>query len=167
LACYDGSGACNDNPVTFAAVRDGTTNTAAYSEFVIEQWYGNAASADKGKLRAQVFNWASGTSTEEVRRSCLAQPAMNDANGGRVMRGASWSWPFTGVGGSYSHTMMPNEKSCHGYEGDWYGSNVMAATSQHPGGVNVGMADGSVKFQSETIDSNTWWALGTRSGGEQ
>jgi prepilin-type processing-associated H-X9-DG protein len=43
----------------------------------------------------------------------------------------------------------------------------MAATSQHPGGVNVGMADGSVKFQSETIDSNTWWALGTRSGGEQ
>ena len=44
-----------------------------------------------------------------------------------------------GNGGVYGHTMMPNEKSCHSYEGDWRGSNLLAATAEHPGGVNVGM----------------------------
>jgi len=156
-----------DPLVTFASVKDGTSNTAAYSEFVIEKWYGNAPATTKSQFRAQVFAWSNGTSTEEVRNNCLAQAGLNDAAGGRVMRGSSWSWGCIMVGSSYSHTMMPNEKNCHTWEGDWYGSNCMAATSEHPGGVNVGMVDGSVRFQSETVDNNTWWALGTRSGGEQ
>jgi prepilin-type processing-associated H-X9-DG protein len=166
-ACLDGSGACNDTVVTFASVIDGTSNTAAYSEFVIEKWYGNAPATQKGRLRAQVFNWAYGTSTEEVRNACLAQTAMNDPNAGRVLRGAGWSCPWIGVGGAYAHNMMPNEKNCHSFEGDWYGSNTLAATSEHPGGVNVGMADGSIKFQSETTENNVWWAMGTRARGEQ
>ena len=28
------------------------------------------------------------------------------------------------------------------------------------------MADGSVKFIKDTVDITTWWALGTRAGGE-
>jgi hypothetical protein len=32
--------------------------------------------------------------------------------------------------------------------------------------VNAGMADGSVKFMKDTVNQPTWWALGTRSGGE-
>jgi prepilin-type N-terminal cleavage/methylation domain-containing protein/prepilin-type processing-associated H-X9-DG protein len=40
------------------------------------------------------------------------------------------------------------------------------ANSQHPGGVNTLFGDGSVKFIKETINSQTWWALGTRGGGE-
>ena len=40
------------------------------------------------------------------------------------------------------------------------------ATSSHPGGVNVLMADGSVRFVKNTIARVTWWALGTRAGGE-
>ncbi len=42
----------------------------------------------------------------------------------------------------------------------------MAATSDHPGGVNVGMADGSIDFKSENVDSEVWWGIGTRNGGE-
>jgi prepilin-type N-terminal cleavage/methylation domain-containing protein/prepilin-type processing-associated H-X9-DG protein len=152
-------------PVTFGAITDGTSNTAAYSEFVIEKWWGNISN-DRTKWRSQVYNWSSGSSTAEVRQNCLNQTALNDAGGGRIMRGSSWSWSFVGVGGAYSHIMMPNEKSCHSWEGDWYGSNAMAATSEHPAGVNVALADGSVRFVSETVDPFIWWGMGTRNSGE-
>ena len=39
-------------------------------------------------------------------------------------------------------------------------------SSFHPGGVNTGMADGSVKFIKETINLRTHNALGSRAGGE-
>ncbi|MCC9607128.1 DUF1559 domain-containing protein [Blastopirellula sp. JC732] len=38
--------------------------------------------------------------------------------------------------------------------------------SYHTGGVNVTMADGSVRFIAETVDNPIWAALGTRAGGE-
>jgi prepilin-type N-terminal cleavage/methylation domain-containing protein/prepilin-type processing-associated H-X9-DG protein len=40
------------------------------------------------------------------------------------------------------------------------------ATSNHPGGANTGMADGSVRFVKSSIAMMTWWALGTRANGE-
>jgi prepilin-type processing-associated H-X9-DG protein len=40
------------------------------------------------------------------------------------------------------------------------------ATSNHPGGVNVAMADGSARFIKSSIAMPTWWALGTRNRGE-
>ena len=38
--------------------------------------------------------------------------------------------------------------------------------SQHPQGVNFLFVDGSVHIIANTIDPQTWWALGTRAGGE-
>ena len=38
--------------------------------------------------------------------------------------------------------------------------------SYHPGGVNVGFADGSVKFVRDSVNGYTWRALGTLQGGE-
>jgi hypothetical protein len=40
------------------------------------------------------------------------------------------------------------------------------ARSHHPGGVNAALAGGSVRFISNTINLNTWWALATVAGGE-
>lgn len=43
----------------------------------------------------------------------------------------------------------------------------IAFSSYHSGGANVVLADGSVKFVSETVDLvNVWRALGSRNGGE-
>lgn len=39
-------------------------------------------------------------------------------------------------------------------------------TSNHPGGVNICFADASVKFVKDSVTLQTWWALGTRAGGE-
>ncbi len=64
--------------------------------------------------------------------------------------------------------MLPNEPSCHNVDGltDWGINSMMAAGSEHTGGAQVLMADGSVRFVSENIDKNVWWGIGTRNGGE-
>jgi prepilin-type N-terminal cleavage/methylation domain-containing protein/prepilin-type processing-associated H-X9-DG protein len=46
------------------------------------------------------------------------------------------------------------------------GVGVFAARSQHPGGVNASMADGSVRWFTSTIDPAVWRSLGTRRGGD-
>jgi prepilin-type processing-associated H-X9-DG protein len=45
-------------------------------------------------------------------------------------------------------------------------AHYLPASSNHSGGVNVLMADGSSRFIKSTIDIKTWWALGTRARGE-
>ncbi len=42
----------------------------------------------------------------------------------------------------------------------------VSASSVHPGGVNVTMGDGSVRFIKNSIERFTWWKLGARAGGE-
>jgi len=66
----------------------------------------------------------------------------------------------------YTHVMPPNTWNCAwgGHWGDMGGAYT--ASSRHPGIVNLAMCDGSVKTIKSTININTWWALGTRSGGE-
>jgi len=44
--------------------------------------------------------------------------------------------------------------------------SVNGARSRHPGGVNIAMCDGSVKFISDSIDQRTYYVLFTTSGEE-
>src|SRR5262249_4082670 len=50
-----------------------------------------------------------------------------------------------------------------GYPNDATFANV---SSFHSGGVNVLMADGSVRFVKDSINQSTWWSMGTRANGE-
>jgi prepilin-type N-terminal cleavage/methylation domain-containing protein/prepilin-type processing-associated H-X9-DG protein len=43
---------------------------------------------------------------------------------------------------------------------------TLAARSKHPGGVNAGMCDGSVKFVKNTVNPFVWRALSSSQGGE-
>ena len=46
-------------------------------------------------------------------------------------------------------------------------SAAPASAGYHVGAVNVGMADGSVRFiRDSTLSVQTWRAIGTRAGGE-
>jgi prepilin-type N-terminal cleavage/methylation domain-containing protein len=173
---YNPPNPLSDPAVRMASITDGTSNTAAYSEFVIQNPIFNipvpvingVPDPTKRKIwRAQVYSWADGsTGTAHARLLCLAQPGLSDPVGRSDMRGRSFSWSWMGVGSAYNHTMMPNEKSCQSYEGDWQGSNMMTATSEHPGGVIVGLADGSTRYVADTVAFDIWWALGTRNGNE-
>jgi len=147
----------SDPAVGFAHITDGSSNTVAYSEFIID------STIDP---KTEVYSWATGPTPNAVRLSCLAQTALTSSD--RLeMRGRSWAWSWIGMGGAYQHNMLPNEKACHTYDyGDWGGENCMSASSKHPGGVNCAMADGSVAFKTNGIDKLIWWAIGTRDGGE-
>jgi prepilin-type processing-associated H-X9-DG protein len=141
----------------------------SYSEFVVSDLSQNTTNPSKAELRGQVYGWAGGTdgfSTAANRQDCLRNVT---GLSGRWERGSGWAWSFMGNGNTYSHTMMPNEKSCHIFNGgdDWYGFTMHSASSEHPGGVNVAMADGAVRFVSQSVSEQVWWAVGTRNGGEQ
>jgi prepilin-type N-terminal cleavage/methylation domain-containing protein/prepilin-type processing-associated H-X9-DG protein len=45
-------------------------------------------------------------------------------------------------------------------------SSFSNSDSYHPGGVNVLLSDGSVRFVKDSVSPPTWWALGTKAGGE-
>jgi prepilin-type processing-associated H-X9-DG protein len=66
----------------------------------------------------------------------------------------------------YTHTVPPNYKGrdCIIFPG--FDQAHLASRSYHPGGVNVAMADGSVRFIRDAISPSVWRALGTRCGGE-
>ncbi len=48
----------------------------------------------------------------------------------------------------------------------WIEEKELCFSSRHPGGAQMMFADGHASFVSETIDRDTWSALGTRAGGE-
>jgi prepilin-type processing-associated H-X9-DG protein len=70
----------------------------------------------------------------------------------------------------YTHTLPINwnKLGSQNYPCGTSGFNVhhMPASSYHTGGANVCMGDGSVRFVSESINFDTWRAMGTRAGGE-
>ncbi|QDT07559.1 hypothetical protein K227x_59870 [Rubripirellula lacrimiformis] len=77
-------------------------------------------------------------------------------------RGAGWiSGREYWTGYTHYHppqSGIPDMQSC--------GWGVFGARSNHPGGVHVARCDGSVGFVNESIDLETWRALGTRNGHE-
>ncbi|MBM4011374.1 MAG: DUF1559 domain-containing protein [Planctomycetes bacterium] len=42
----------------------------------------------------------------------------------------------------------------------------IAASSYHPGGANVGLADGSIRYVGDNVDFDVWQAAGSRASGE-
>ncbi len=44
------------------------------------------------------------------------------------------------------------------------GDFIVMPTSNHKGGVNVAFADGHVRFVTDDVESNIWWAMGSRNG---
>jgi len=87
-----------------------------------------------------------------------------------------WRWAQGALGfGAFNFAMTPNDpqfqvggcRTNGGGNGGWLdGAWAVGAASAHPGGANALFADGSVKFIKSTINRQTWWALGTKSGGE-
>ncbi|MEO2036238.1 MAG: DUF1559 domain-containing protein [Planctomycetaceae bacterium] len=175
IGYYVGYGVTPDTAVGFRDILDGTSNTAAYAEFVHSPGAaGTGPSTNPHVKKFQTYRWAANVSThDQLRDSCLGFAAAGDL--GRMnntwrqsIKGSAWAWAFIGTGNVYSHNMLPNEPSCQHMEGgtDWGGDTLFAASSLHTGGAQMLLADGSVRFVSENIDKNTYWSLGTRNGSE-
>jgi len=148
--------------VKLAAITDGTSNTAMFSETKRSRANQNTTAeipfADLINVYVSGGNFTGPTS--------IVPPA--DCQGSTQTRiryrGQMYyrALPSTSV---YSHTVPPNYKLWDCSDASF--SQVHgAARSYHPGGVNVTFCDGSVRFIKDTINLVTWGALGSRAGGE-
>ncbi len=64
----------------------------------------------------------------------------------------------------YDHYLTPNSTTYDCLRRPNHGWRT--ARSRHPGGVNLLLADGSVRFIKNTVNLTAWRALGTCNGGE-
>ena len=81
-------------------------------------------------------------------------------------KGEYWTLQDTGRGGPYYHVMPPDQPACAVTAAFGNVDSFIGPSSFHPGGANVLLLDGSVRFVKSSVSLATWNALGTRSGGE-
>ncbi len=67
-------------------------------------------------------------------------------------------------GGKLYDLDFNSSREGHSLTGITYAS--VTSRSYHSGGVEVGLCDGSVRFMSQSVNLQTWRALGSRAGGE-
>jgi prepilin-type N-terminal cleavage/methylation domain-containing protein/prepilin-type processing-associated H-X9-DG protein len=156
--------------VTLAAVTDGTSNTAIWSEWV----RGEFRQGTHGLYQTYVVSQTSGKAypLATLAASCQASTNFYTGNGGFLpawdQKGDDWMHNNCAQGGCYSHVMTPNKRAC--FFNDQTSSHtfytIVGPSSNHPGGVNVGFLDGSVSFVKDTVSRQTWWAIATKAGGE-
>lgn len=140
--------------IRMASFRDGTSNSALFSERCLGSTYQPDSLSD-------IYLAALPTS------SCSTA---GSATTPRYVNSVEWSGERWGDGGTfytrYHHILPPLAPSCNFGVDDYDGATVITATSRHPGGVNMLLADGSVRFVKATISASTWQAVGTIAGGE-
>lgn len=143
------------------AIRDGMSLTALFSE-KLRGRFGNSSLDPRTDMI--VGGRALPDSVEESRQACATQ--RGTPKGYSSQAGLCWM-----VGSlahsNYNHTIEPNSTLPDCVLNLKITVNgLVGARSNHPGGVNVGMADGSVRYVKHTISSAVWRGLGTRAGGE-
>lgn len=143
--------------VRVADVTDGTSNTAAFSEHVHGDYSQGVANEKSDTFRPGTYP----ATPDDAIALCKSFDWTNLSFQGISDVGAPWIYGYHSTT-SYWHSSPPNARSCM-----FPPSRISTtANSYHPGGVNVGMADGSVRFVKSTTNVNAWRAIGTRNGNE-
>jgi len=160
IAYYQGHDGGLNQTRTFASIQDGLSNTAAFSEWV----KGKALMTTDGlhmvyAIPNGVTTYAQGDNDADYKLSLLSQATTSRQ---WDFKGEVWTMQDGGRGGPYMHIMPPNRKACNAAGVD----TLVGASSYHPGGVNLLLMDGSVKFAKSGIAIRVWHSIGTIGGGE-
>jgi len=139
-----------------ADVTDGTSNTAAFSEMGL----GDMSNAIATEKTDQFWTQTWPSTPDMAISQCQSFPVTNLSYQGLSTDGVPWIEGSTSA--MYNHVNVPDKRSCIFPPG-----RIMnTANSYHPGGVNVTLCDGSVRFVKDSISLQTWRALGSRNGAE-
>lgn len=144
----------SDGQIAVRDVTDGLSQTAAVSEVIV-------ANRTQHPFRAV---WEAPRSSD-VDTLCFLCDGLDVS----TQTGNAWErgWPWTEgnpPSTMYNHAQVPNRRACT--NGGGVMTAVYPAASNHPGGVNVCLADGSTRFVSDRIDRHVWRAVGTRRSGD-
>ena len=156
---------------TIIGLSDGSSNTAMFSEVMRGTFTGESSGAGQSDYTSISFG------------ASISGAAMFDGRGVSGCSAGTLSSPLRYTGQqyyraipqmmTYSHTLPPNwNRRTNNPSTQQYNCsqsttfNHMAASSYHTGGVNVGMADGSVKSARDSVAFLVWQATGTAGGGE-
>ena len=162
---------------------DGTSNTVAASEGIVGDGNGNPTLYRGSGVIGRGSGLPNGNSvylnqtTVTSNLQACASAMVNPPASGTIStnRGQYWGWGAEAM--SMFNTVVPPNNPQYRFNQCRYGcsncgtyaadhSDIVAATSFHSGGVNVMMADGSVRFVKSSISMQTWWAIGSKDGGE-
>ncbi|MBI1322813.1 DUF1559 domain-containing protein [bacterium] len=144
-----------NSAVRFGSITDGLSNTGLFSERVMADG-SNAIISPKSDV---FFSPAAPTSIEQAVSDCMAVDTTSLSSQFPLFLGAPWT-----LGQHvFQHVMPPNTRSCGFFTAL---RAIMPPSSRHPGGVNLLMGDGSVRFLKDSVNVDVWRALGTIRGGE-
>jgi len=180
-------GANNCGPVGLERITDGTSNTGMFSERLVGLQGVSPTSVTRNhkEWKRVVFDGPSvsgggplggATGARNWVQACQNLPNTTTAHA-TYGSGCYWlaGYPLHVVVNGYLHAGTPNGPACNNPVGSFASLSWVffvnpqgsaPPTSNHPGGVNVAMADGSVKFIKDSVSLQAWWALGSRNGGE-
>jgi len=168
---------------------DGSSNTVAYSEALVGDANGSEFAGNTTNPSRYRGNYVTGNVSPTDGKNLLnvnTNPTavfatlgachvkfMTSLDSIQDDRGFRWCMGTTGWS-MFNTVQVPNDSKypnggCRagGTPGQFPNDGFSyGASSAHPGGANVLFGDGSVKFIKSTISYPTWWALGTRNGGE-
>jgi hypothetical protein len=175
-----------DRSLSMTHMKDGASNTVAFSEIVNSPSYGgDSLEVPGGVLQGMDVHGSRPTICKAAVDPTDKQRFLTGVGTGihnSYTRGNRWADSLTVYTG-FTTVLGPNSPSCTNGNPEDNNNGVFSVYSWHPGGVQATLVDGSVRFVAESIDTGNaaaadpgrtslkspfgvWGAMGTRTGGE-